>query len=86
MDLVWKDGRKVTEQEEKAITELMGNVLPFGVDEESIQEDINNEYITVNECRNHRDVIWYVDEKYNAAVYIDNLEELDEEEITRLLL
>lgn len=86
MNLKWNDDSMVTAEEEKAIIELMGNVLPFGTEKESIQNDINNEYLTINKCRNGKSVVWYSDEKYNSAVYIDNLETLSEDEITKQLL
>lgn len=48
---------------------------------DSVVDDWNNNYLTINECRNKRLVVWYIDECHNCCIYIDTLDELDEEEI-----
>lgn len=52
---------------------------------EAINRDMELDYLTENECRNKRAVLWYSDENYNEAIYIDTLEFLTEEEIEKEL-
>lgn len=52
---------------------------------ENVLSDIENDYLTENSCRNGRDVLWYMDENNNVAIYIDTLEFLTEEEIEKEL-
>lgn len=57
----------------------------IGFDEPHIYDDIENDYVTENKCRNGREVLWYTDESHNIAIYIDTLEFLSEEEIDEQL-
>ena len=67
----------------KAIVKLY-SVLEL--DGEGIMDDIKNGYITENDTRSGRTVLWYLDESRNVAIYIDTLEELTEEEKEKELL
>lgn len=69
---------EVTEKEMAAIKHLYELL---DIDEDSINNDIEHDYLTIDTGRNGRDVAWYCDENRNKAVYIDNLEELTDEEI-----
>lgn len=51
----------------------------------NIIDYIRHEYLTENTCRNGRDVLWFMDEDNNVAIYIDTLEFLTEEEIEEQL-
>ena len=48
---------------------------------EDVFGDIENGYLTENETRSGRDVVWYMDGEKECAVYVDTLEVLTEEEI-----
>lgn len=52
---------------------------------EDVLNDIEHDYLTENTCRNGRDVLWYIDENHNVAIYEDTLEFLTEEEIEEQL-
>lgn len=80
----WKNGDPVTEKEEKAI-KLSIERMDFAEDTD-IQNWINDDSITVNTCRNGRDVIWIITESREACVYIDDFSFLSEEEIEKELL
>lgn len=56
-----------------------------GIESESIFDDIKKDYLTLNTCRNGREVVWYMDESKNVAVYVDTLEVLSNEEIEKEL-
>lgn len=53
----------------------------LNMDGESLFEDIKNDYITLNQARNGRAVVWYLAENAEMAVYTDDLSELSQEEI-----
>lgn len=53
--------------------------------EHNVIEDINNDYLTENTCRNGREVLWYMDNDTCKAIYIDTLDFLSEEEIEKEL-
>lgn len=53
--------------------------------EHDVLNDINHDYLTENTCRNGRNVLWYIDEANNIAIYIDTREFLTEEEIEKEL-
>lgn len=52
---------------------------------ENVIDDISNDYLTENRCRNGRDVLWYLDGTVNEAIYVDNLTFLSAEEIDEQL-
>lgn len=51
---------------------------------EELQIEESDE-ITINTCRNGREVAWYLDESREMCIYIDTLEELTQEEIDKEL-
>lgn len=54
---------------------------------EEISKLFDNDTITINTCRSGRDVVWYNDnDGKNCCIYIDTLEELNEQNITEELL
>ena len=53
---------------------------------ENILEHISHDVLTENVARNGRDVLWYMDDVKNIALYVDTLEELTEQEIDKELL
>lgn len=57
----------------------------IGFEDVDVLSDIEHDYLTENTCRNGRDVLWYIDEANNIAIYIDTLEFLTEEEIEKEL-
>lgn len=65
----------------KAIAKLYERI-PYS---ETILEDIDGSFLTEDTTRNGREVLWYMDETHNEAVYIDTLEFLTEEEIEKEL-
>lgn len=78
--LVWNENTKVEDREKKAIIEAL-NEINYELDEENIQSWINDDTITLNTCRNGRDVIWILTENKEVCVYIDDLSFLNEKEI-----
>lgn len=82
--LVWNENTKVEDKEKKAIIEAL-NEINYELDEESIQSWINDDTITLNTCRNGRDVIWILTENKEVCVYIDDLSFLSEKEIEEQL-
>lgn len=81
MNLIWQDGRKVTEQEEKAILEAIFPNSTDDMSESDIQYEIDYDVISLCTCRNGRDCVWYLDDVRELCVYVDTLKELDNEEI-----
>lgn len=57
----------------------------FGIPNRDILFDIATGTLSENKARNGRDVLWYLDHKVNAAVYIDTLDVLSEDEIEKEL-
>ncbi len=82
--LVWNENTKVEDKEKKAIIEAL-NEINYELDEENIQSWINDDTITLNTCRNGRDVIWILTENKEVCVYIDDLSFLSEKEIEEQL-
>jgi len=82
--LVWNENTKVEDREKKAIIEAL-NEINYELDEENIQSWINDDTITLNTCRNGRDVIWILTENKEVCVYIDDLLFLNEKEIEEQL-
>ncbi len=58
----------------------------FSIPNRDILFDIATGTLTENKARNGRDVLWYLDHSVNAAIYIDMLEVLSEDEIEKELL
>lgn len=56
-----------------------------GIDNPDVVFDIKYGYLTENEARNGRCVIWYLDAAHNVAVYVDTLEVLSDKEIDEQL-
>ena len=65
----------------KAIAKLYERI-PYS---ETILEDIDGSFLTEDTARNGREVLWYMNDLFNEAVYIDTLEFLTEEEIAKEL-
>lgn len=57
----------------------------LGFDGTNIIDDYNNDYLSENDTRDGREVLWYVDETHNEAIYVDTAEFLTEEEIEEQL-
>lgn len=68
-------------QELKAIEKLYESI---GM--EFHHEDYDRDFLTVNVCRNGREVYYYMDERISKAIYIDSLELLTDEEIEKELV
>lgn len=66
----------------KAIKKLYKEL---GISSPDVLADIERDALTENTCRNGRDVVWYLDNENDVAVYIDTLEILSDEEITKEL-
>lgn len=58
--------------------------LHFENDDELLQNDFDNDYLTVNGSRDDKD-IWYYDENYNAAIDVETLEIIDDVEVINKL-
>lgn len=48
-------------------------------------EDVKNDYLTQHTARNGKEVLWYLDEANNKAIYIDDCIILAEDEIENQL-
>lgn len=79
---------KLTIQEKKAIKEALKLIGYYDVseNEDSIQEWIDDNTISICTCRSGRDAVWIITESHESAVYIDTLEPLSQEEITKEFL
>lgn len=80
-------GRILTEQEVRAVREVLNNINYYDVadDAERMQEWLEDDTISICECRNKRKAVWVLVECDEAAVYIDNLESLSKNEIKEQL-
>ncbi len=65
---------------EQKIYEILGFNKP------DINNDRKYDYLTENVARNGREVLWYMDESHNLAIYVDTLEQLTDEEIEKELV
>lgn len=82
----WYEGREVTSKEREAIDEAL-SAFNCNLSDDDIQRWINDDTISLNTCRNGRDVVWILLEDNNeACVYVDNLKKLTNEEIKNQLL
>jgi len=84
--LVWSKNEKVKNNEREAINEALSQIDYSLVDEEEIQRWIDDNTITLNKCRNGREVVWIMTENKEACVYVDDLSSLDDDEIEEQLL
>ena len=55
-------------------------------DYSSVLTDYENNYLSFNEARNGRIVLWLLTESINRAIYVDDLSPLDGYEIAQQLL
>lgn len=79
---------KLTIQEKKAIKEALELLGYYDVseNENSIQEWLDDDTISICTCRSGRGAVWIITESHESAVYIDTLEPLSQEEITKEFL
>lgn len=72
----WYEDREVTSKEREAIDEAL-STFNYNLSDDDIQRWINDDTISLNTCRNGRDVVWILLEDNNeACVYVDNLKKL----------
>jgi hypothetical protein len=82
----WYEDREVTSKEREAIDEAL-SLFNCDLSDDDIQRWIDDDTISLNTCRNGRDVVWILLEDNNeACVYVDNLKKLTNEEIKNQLL
>lgn len=82
----WYEGREVTSKEREAIDEAL-SLFNCDLSDNDIQRWIDDDTISLNTCRNGRDVVWILLENNNeACIYVDNLKKLTNEEIKNQLL
>lgn len=82
----WYEDREVTSKEREAIDEAL-STFNYNLSDDDIQRWINDDTISLDTCRNGRDVVWILLEDNNeACVYVDNLKKLTNEEIKNQLL
>lgn len=83
------DGKKASviynEKQVAALIKVLDD-LDYDSDEESLLDNLKYDYLTINKCRNGREVAWYIDESHNKCIYVDTLEELTDAEIEEQLL
>nr|DAG57267.1 MAG TPA: hypothetical protein [Caudoviricetes sp.] len=68
--------------------ELAAAILLYddlSMDVENIAEDYKHDYLTINTGRDGRVYVWYIDEVSEGAICVEDLKNLDEEDIERLL-
>ena len=82
--LVWSENTKVKDEERKAIVTALSEIN-YELDNNDIQQWINDDTITLNTCRNGKDVVWIITENKEVCVYVDDLSVLDEKEIEEQL-
>lgn len=82
----WYEGREVTSKEREAIDEAL-SLFNCDLSDDDIQRWIDDDTISLNTCRNGRDVVWILLEDNNeVCVYVNNLKKLTNEEIKNQLL
>ena len=82
----WYADREVTSKEREAIVEAL-SLFNCNLSDDDIQRWIDDDTISLNTCRNGRDVVWILlEENREACVYVDNLEKLTDKEIKDQLL
>lgn len=79
---------ELTIQERKAIKEALELIGYYDVseNENSIQEWLDDDTISICTCRSGRDAVCIITESHESVIYIDTLEPLSQEEITKELL
>lgn len=79
---------ELSEQERKAVKEALEYIGYFDVAEspEMLQEWLDDGTISICVGRSGRDAVWIITESHESAVYIDTLEPLSQEEITKEFL
>lgn len=79
---------KLTIQEKKAIKEALELIGYYDVsgNDSSIQEWLDDDTISICTCRSGRDAVCIITESHESVIYIDTLEPLSQEEITKELL
>lgn len=79
---------ELTIQERKAVKEALEYIGYFNVAEspEMLQEWLNDETISICTGRSGHSAVWIITESHGSAVYIDTLEPLSQEEITKEFL
>lgn len=82
--LVWSKNTKVKDEEKEAIVTALSEIN-YELDNNDIQQWINDDTITLNTCRNGKDVVWIITENKEVCVYVDDLSVLDEKEIEEQL-
>ncbi len=82
----WYADREVTSKEREAIDEAL-SLFNCDLSDDDIQRWIDDDTISLNTCRNGRDVVWILlEDNRKACVYVDNLKKLTNEEIKNQLL
>ena len=82
--LVWSKNTKVKDEEKEAIVTALSEIN-YELDNNDIQQWINDDTITLNTCRNGKDVVWIITENKEVCVYVDDLSVLDKKEIEEQL-
>lgn len=82
----WYADREITNKEREAIVEAL-SLFNCNLSDDDIQRWIDDDTISLNTCRNGRDVVWILlEDNREACVYVDNLKKLTNEEIKNQLL
>ena len=71
--------------EKEAMVKLL-DIAGIESDIETRNRFVKDDSLTINTLRNSRNVAWLLTENQNIAVYVDDLQELTEEEIERELM
>lgn len=79
---------ELSEQERKAVREALEYIDYLDVAEspEMLQEWLDGETISICTSRSGRSAVWIITESHESAVYVDTLEPLSQEEITKEFL
>lgn len=76
--------KNFTEKETHAMIKLL-DIAGLEADGETMKRFVKDGSLTINTARNGRDVAWLLTNQ-NISVYVDDLQELSEEEIERELM
>lgn len=79
---------ELSEQERKAVKEALKYIGYFDVAEspKMLQEWLDDETISICTGKSGRSAVWIITELHESAVYVDTLEPLSQEEITKEFL
>ena len=77
--------KNFTEKETCSMVKLL-DIAGIESDIETMKRFVKDDSLTINTARNGRDVAWLLTENQNISVYVDDLQELSEEEIERELM